>query len=26
VEKARRKEADEAAKRVMGIIFGIKED
>ena len=26
VEKARRKEAEEAAKRVMGIIFGIKED
>lgn len=26
VEKARRKEADEAAKRVMGIIFGIEED
>lgn len=25
VEKARRKEADEAAKRVMGVIFGIKE-
>ena len=26
VEKARRKEAEESAKRVMRVIFGIKED